>query len=103
MPRLSTSVAWVALAAVADCATPAPSVTAPTEHRERRREPGSAWPDEWGIRFAQRCQASGEDIRFCVCLASEVQQRFTPAELRERGLQGFQDGVRACRERVPEP
>lgn len=62
----------------------------------------AAWPDSWRIDFAFRCTATGEDVRFCACLAEEVQRRWTPAQLQALGPDGMEPAVRACRERMAE-
>ena len=58
------------------------------------------WPESWGVEFGLRCAAAGEDVRFCTCVAKEVQRRWTPEQFRSIGSEGLQDEVRACRERI---
>jgi len=62
----------------------------------------AAWPEDWAIRFALRCQRSGEDVRVCACLASEIQRRWTPEEFQEREPEALAGELRRCRERVAE-
>jgi len=67
------------------------------------RPPAAAaagWPDSWGVDFGLRCAAAGEDVRFCTCVAKEVQRRWTPEQFSSLGPDGLQDEVRACRERI---
>jgi hypothetical protein len=77
--------------AVAGCAASRPvptAVAAPT------------WPDDWGIQFALRCTAAGNDARFCTCLANEVQKRWTPEQFKALEPDGLQDEGRVCRDRL---
>jgi hypothetical protein len=60
----------------------------------------AGWPDSWGTDFGLRCAAAGEDVRFCACVAKEIQKRWTPEQFRSVGPEGLQDEVRACRERI---
>jgi len=60
------------------------------------------WPESWGIEFGLRCAAAGEDVRFCTCLANAVQKRWTLEQFRSLGPEGFEDEVRACRQRIGE-
>ena len=82
----------VTMAVVVGCATARPE----------RPPTGAAagWPESWGLEFGMRCAAAGEDVRFCTCVAKEVQKRWTPEQFRSLGSEGLQDEVRACRERI---
>ncbi len=80
------------MAVAATCATARPE-----------RPPAGAvagWPDSWGVDFGLRCAAAGEDMRFCTCVAKEIQKRWTPEQFGSLGHEGLQDEVRACRERI---
>ncbi len=91
-----------ALAALAmGCSTRAPArAPAVSTVEEGRSGTAAQWPESWGIEFALRCSAAGEDVRVCTCIANEVQRRWTPEQFRARGPEGLQDEVRVCRERL---
>lgn len=57
------------------------------------------WPDDWGIKFALRCSDAGEDLRVCVCLANEIQRKWTPEQFQVREPDGLAEEVVRCRER----
>ncbi len=82
------------VAAVAACAASKP-VPAPMT----KAEATPAWPDDWGIHFALRCAAAGNDARFCTCVADEVQKRWTPDQFKALGPDALQDEGRVFRER----
>jgi hypothetical protein len=89
------------MAVVVGCATARPErPPAGAVAESNRSESLAGWPDSWGIDFGLRCAAAGEDVRFCTCVAKEVQKRWTPEQFRSLGPEGLQDEVRACRERV---
>jgi hypothetical protein len=89
------------MAVVVGCATARPArPPAGAVAESNRSESLAGWPDSWGIDFGLRCAAAGEDVRFCTCVAKEVQKRWTPEQFRSLGPEGLQDEVRACRERV---
>lgn len=62
----------------------------------------AAWPERWGIEFALRCRATGEDVRVCVCVANEIQRRWTPEEFREREPEALAPELQRCRELLAE-
>jgi hypothetical protein len=73
----------------------------PVDHpHDAAEESRARWPDSWGIEFGMRCAADGEDVRFCTCLASRIQQRWTPEQFRSLGPEALRDEVRGCRERI---
>jgi len=90
-----TLVAGVMVAAVAACAASKP-VPAPMT----KAEATPAWPDDWGIQFALRCVAAGNDARFCTCVADEIKKRWTPDEFKSVRPEALQDETRRCRERL---
>jgi hypothetical protein len=99
MAALARSMVAVAamMMAVAGCATSRP---VPTSTLKAGAAP--TWPDDWGIQFALRCTAAGNDARFCTCLANEIQKRWTPEQFKTRGPDGLQDEGRVCRDRLHE-
>jgi hypothetical protein len=94
--RVVTLVASAGLFVFVACATATP-VPAPGPAPEGR---GAAWPESWGVEFGLRCAAAGEDVRFCACVAREVQRASTPDELKSLGPAGLQDAIRVCRGRI---
>jgi len=101
-PCCSTAlVAGIAVALVTACATgrPAgPPAAARTDEGKSERMPG--WPEPWGIEFGLRCAAAGEDVRYCACVAKEVQRRWTPEQFRFLEPGALEAEVRGCRARV---
>jgi len=94
-------VAGATVAVVLGCATAKPERTpAAGDAREGKSESMAGWPDSWGIEFGLRCSATGEDVRFCACVANEVKKRWTPEQFKSLGPEGLRDEVRACRERT---
>jgi len=80
----------VVIVAVSACATSRPT----------KRDATPTWPDEWGIEFALRCTAAGNDARLCTCVAEEVKKRWTPDEFTSVGPHALQDETRRCREHL---
>jgi hypothetical protein len=72
----------------------------PVNHPAAAEERRARWPDTWGIEFGMRCAADGEDVRVCTCVASRVQERWTPEQFRSLGPEALRDEVRGCRERI---
>jgi hypothetical protein len=97
-----TPAALLASFAVASgCATAAPlAVPRQPAAAAARPAPRPGWPDTWGIDFAFRCSRAGHDLRFCTCVATEVQARFTPEELEASGPAGVDEAARACDARL---
>jgi hypothetical protein len=101
-PRVGATAPLVAVATlVIACATVEPAGH-PAAAEKSRSASMPGWPESWGIEFGLRCAAAGEDVRFCTCLANAVQKRWTLEQFRSLGPEGFEDEVRACRQRIGE-
>ncbi len=97
-PPTTALVAAITVAAIIACATVKP--VDPQAAEESKSESMAGWPESWGIEFGLRCAAAGEDVRFCACVAKEVQKRWTPEQFSSLGPEGLRDEVRVCRERI---
>ncbi|HET9595475.1 MAG TPA: hypothetical protein VFP65_07830 [Anaeromyxobacteraceae bacterium] len=90
-----------ALAVGCAAAPPPPAPPAPSPPpAPARAAPRPGWPETWGIDFAFRCARRGDDLRFCACVAEEVQARWTPEELEARGPGAMDEAARACHARL---
>jgi hypothetical protein len=95
-----TALVASAAAMVIACATGKPvSPPAAGAVEESKSKSKAGWPESWGIEFGLRCAATGEDVRFCTCVAKEVQKTWTPEQFRSLGPEALQGEVRLCRER----
>lgn len=90
--------AGLVVTAVAACAAAKP-VGPPVAPDERGLE-REGWPDSWAVEFGLRCAASGEDVRYCACVAKEIQRRWTPEQFEALDPEGLQEEVRRCRDRL---
>jgi hypothetical protein len=75
-------------------------VSACATSRPNKRDVAPMWPDEWGIEFALRCTAAGNDVRLCTCMADEIKKRWTPAEFKSVAADALKDQMQRCRERL---
>jgi len=94
-PGRGARVAAFLAAALAACAGAPVAPPAPASK-------AATWPDDWSIRFALRCRSMGEEVRVCVCLANEIQRRWTPEEFREREPDALAGELERCRTLVAE-